>query len=55
MLSHLIQFVEMSRHQTDQLTRADFIQDSARQFQCLEKEKKKKGGRGQRSEVSGSI
>jgi len=32
---HLIQLVEMRRHQTDQLTGADLIQDSAGQLQGL--------------------
>lgn len=35
--SHLIQLVEVGGHQTDQLTGADFIQDSAGQFQGLKR------------------
>lgn len=32
---HLVQLVEVGRHQADQLTGADLIQDSAGQLQCL--------------------
>lgn len=35
--SHLIQLVEVGRHQTDQLISADLIQDSTGQFQSLKK------------------
>lgn len=42
MSADLIQLVEVSRHQTDQLTGADLIQDSAGQLQGLFK-----GGGGQ--------
>lgn len=37
--SHLIQLVEVGRHQTDQLTSADLIQDSAGQLQGLKRSK----------------
>lgn len=35
LFSHLIQLVEVGRHEADQLTGADLIQDSAGQLQRL--------------------
>lgn len=37
--SHLVQLVEVGRHQTDQLTCGDLIQDFAGELQGLEGEK----------------
>lgn len=41
---HLVQLVEVGRHQADQLTGADLIQDSAGQLQCLCSKKFKRSG-----------
>lgn len=40
--AHLVQLVEVGRHQTHQLTCANFIQDPTRQLQCLHKIKRDK-------------
>lgn len=47
-LSHLVQLVEVSRHQTDQLTGADLIQDPAGQLQCLKSSKSQRSAEARR-------